>query len=345
MITGAPPWREIGVLLVIVLAFAFVGTSIDGLVGVEMVIAGTVVGTVDEDVEVTMIVEVAEPGRTLSEFQEVERKSITVIETIDHPDGNQSVATYSVPVERGGEYRVRARTTGTDEYLAVPSERDRAVLEKYAWPPIDQPARIELPSGERADNVNFTLYDADLITEGEELPDPRGPRSGWSSTQTGGDQPFFVALPRSDFTWLMVAVLSLVGVLALQFVRASGATATDLQQEEQADEGPGAESAEGLDDDLPSGQSDHRHFENEVYRAWHGMARAAGVSNPQEFTPGELEREAVAAGLPADAVSQLTRSFNDVRYGGVDPDVHADDARETLRRIDAAATDHTEDDQ
>jgi hypothetical protein len=75
--------------------------------------------------------------------------------------------------------------------------------------------------------------------------------------------------------------------------------------------------------------------DNEVYRAWREMTELLDVEAPETSTPGEFAAAAVDAGLGRDDVRELTRLFEDVRYG--DAAVSADDeerATAVLRRIE-----------
>ncbi len=55
---------------------------------------------------------------------------------------------------------------------------------------------------------------------------------------------------------------------------------------------------------------------NDVERAWWSMVERFGVERPHTKTPGECAREAVEAGADRDAAETLTRTFEEVRYGG-----------------------------
>ncbi|EFW91242.1 hypothetical protein ZOD2009_15481 [Haladaptatus paucihalophilus DX253] len=55
---------------------------------------------------------------------------------------------------------------------------------------------------------------------------------------------------------------------------------------------------------------------NEIERAWWSMVERFGVDRPHTKTPGECAREAIDAGGDEDAVRTLTRTFEEVRYGG-----------------------------
>lgn len=59
--------------------------------------------------------------------------------------------------------------------------------------------------------------------------------------------------------------------------------------------------------------------ENEIYRAWLEMTELLDVARPESSTPGEFARAAVEAGMVPDHVGELTRLFEDVRYGGDEP--------------------------
>jgi hypothetical protein len=75
--------------------------------------------------------------------------------------------------------------------------------------------------------------------------------------------------------------------------------------------------------------------DNEVYRAWREMTDLLDMEAPETSTPGEFAAAAVDAGLGQEDVRELTRLFEDVRYG--DAVVSADEeerATAVLRRIE-----------
>ena len=75
--------------------------------------------------------------------------------------------------------------------------------------------------------------------------------------------------------------------------------------------------------------------DNGVYRAW--MALAAGLEGTQR-TPAAVAEEAVARGLPEEAVAELTDLFREVRYGDAEPTEERERrAKEALSRIREAA--------
>jgi len=76
---------------------------------------------------------------------------------------------------------------------------------------------------------------------------------------------------------------------------------------------------------------------NAVYEAWVEMTEALDVSNPSATTSGEFAAAAVEAGMEPDHVEELTRLFEEVRYGDASVSAErADRAREALERIEAA---------
>ncbi|QLD86518.1 DUF4129 domain-containing protein [Natronomonas halophila] len=75
--------------------------------------------------------------------------------------------------------------------------------------------------------------------------------------------------------------------------------------------------------------------ENEVYRAWREMTDELAVENPDATTPGEFADAAIAAGMDAEDVAELTDLFETVRYGGFDATEERERrAVETLRHIE-----------
>ena len=76
-------------------------------------------------------------------------------------------------------------------------------------------------------------------------------------------------------------------------------------------------------------------IDNEIYRAWVTMTAPLDVSHPESSTPGEFALAAVDAGMESEHVSDLTRLFEDVRYGHTEPTEKLESrARSVLRRIE-----------
>lgn len=75
--------------------------------------------------------------------------------------------------------------------------------------------------------------------------------------------------------------------------------------------------------------------ENEVYRAWREMTGLLDAPDPESHTPGEFADRAVAAGIREEDVDELTRLFEDVRYGErTASEEYERRAVETFRRIE-----------
>lgn len=117
-----------------------------------------------------------------------------------------------------------------------------------------------------------------------------------------------LALLRALFPYLLGALL--LGLLALVVYRKRDRLLALLAllldgSDEREDEPPARE---------------HRPLalspENDVDDAWLRLARAVGDRAGGARTPREYETAAVQAGFDPDAVSQVTRIFEEVRYGG-----------------------------
>ncbi|QAU12856.1 DUF4129 domain-containing protein [Halorubrum sp. BOL3-1] len=75
--------------------------------------------------------------------------------------------------------------------------------------------------------------------------------------------------------------------------------------------------------------------DNEVYRAWRDMTDVLDIDRPASSTPAEFATAAVDAGVDEDPVTELTETFERVRYGGEDAtDGRERRAVEALRRIE-----------
>lgn len=76
--------------------------------------------------------------------------------------------------------------------------------------------------------------------------------------------------------------------------------------------------------------------DNAVYRAWVEMTDLIEVDNPDVYSPGEFAQTAVDLGMDEADVNELTRLFNEVRYGDRDASTREDQAVAVLRNIEAA---------
>lgn len=76
----------------------------------------------------------------------------------------------------------------------------------------------------------------------------------------------------------------------------------------------------------PLGEPDPQ---NDVARAWVELCSAFGLANRPELTPSEVQAEAISRGADREAVDELRRLFEDVRYGNAPVD---DDRRRRARQ-------------
>ncbi len=168
---------------------------------------------------------------------------------------------------------------------------------------------------------------------GRSLPIPGDGRL-FGGAAGGGGRPDTIQPATPPAILLVVLVLALVGTVIV-FRR----TTTD-----EADEAAAAEPAERSTEAVAVGRAAGRaadrierepDVENEVYRAWREMTGLLDVEHPETSTPGEFADAAVAAGLGRADVGELTRLFEDVRYGETRPsEEHERRAVAVFRRIE-----------
>lgn len=75
--------------------------------------------------------------------------------------------------------------------------------------------------------------------------------------------------------------------------------------------------------------------DNAVYKAWIEMTGMLDVENPETYTSREFAQVAIDIGMAANDVEELTELFNDVRYGGKDPEGSEERAIDVLRNIES----------
>jgi hypothetical protein len=154
---------------------------------------------------------------------------------------------------------------------------------------------------------------------------PGGPPGGGDAGETSSP-----SLPLG-----LLAVLGLVLAGVVLVVRRVQGESGEPGVEEVADPDDDRAAAVGraagrAADRLESGAAD-----NEVYRAWREMTDLLDVEEPETSTPGEFAEAAVDAGLGGEDVHELTRLFEDVRYGDAPPENYEDRAADVFRRIEA----------
>jgi hypothetical protein len=133
---------------------------------------------------------------------------------------------------------------------------------------------------------------------------------------------------------VLVGCLFVVGLAVV--VRGGDADAVD---EPEADDGPGTTTTAAVG--RAAGRAADRieeatELDNEIFRAWSEMARLVEIRNPETRTPSEFETAAVDAGMDPDDVRELTRLFEQVRYGTDEPTATDEqEAVDLFRRIEA----------
>jgi hypothetical protein len=141
------------------------------------------------------------------------------------------------------------------------------------------------------------------------------------------------SLPTVLLLFVLAAVL--VGTLIPAVPRSPSETdddtATTPRQEPDVDPAAVGDAAGRAADRL----EDEAAVDNEVFRAWREMTTLLDVRNPEASTPAEFASAAVEAGLDRDDVDELTRLFEDVRYGEYDASAERERRAITIfRRIE-----------
>lgn len=141
--------------------------------------------------------------------------------------------------------------------------------------------------------------------------------------------------PTPPTVYLLVLLGLLIIGTAVIVLRESGTPKPDTADEEADSTGPEAEAvgrAAGRAADRLTAESD---VDNEVYRAWREMTELLEVDEPETTTPGEFATAAIDAGLGRSDVDELTRLFEDVRYGPIQPSEDLEErAISVFRRIE-----------
>jgi hypothetical protein len=183
------------------------------------------------------------------------------------------------------------------------------------------------------------LYALLSLLEVSELGPGAGPRRGESAVPAGGSGSAAETVARTvDPPAALLAALGLVllGAVAV-IIRASGDqrvvrhTTTEDTPDTDADVTAVADAAGRAADRLDTDTG----LENAVYRAWHEMTAELPVGSPETTTPAEFAEAAVEAGIDRADVAELTRLFEQVRYGAAPvTDERATRATAALRRIE-----------
>lgn len=134
----------------------------------------------------------------------------------------------------------------------------------------------------------------------------------------GGEGATETTQPTPPTVYLLVLLGLLIIGTAVIVLRDRGTSMPDTADEEEPT-GPDAEAvgrAAGRAAERLTAETD---VDNEVYRAWREMTDLLEVDEPETTTPGEFATAAIDAGLGQSDVDELTRLFEDVRYGPIQP--------------------------
>ncbi|WP_459194076.1 DUF4129 domain-containing protein [Halosimplex sp. J119] len=137
------------------------------------------------------------------------------------------------------------------------------------------------------------------------------------------------------------AILGVFGVIlvatAAVLMRASGdqnITTMEPEADEEGDETDVMDLAAAAGRAADRLEEHNADVDNEVYRAWWEMTSMLDVPNPDSATPGEFAEAAIDVGLGEDDVRELTRLFEEVRYGKRDAESREQLAIDVFRNIE-----------
>lgn len=141
----------------------------------------------------------------------------------------------------------------------------------------------------------------------------------------------------SSILLLLALIATLFGTITAYLKTSSTEDDTTLDDSQQQDIDKAAVGeAAGRAADRIEQEAD---IDNEVYRAWREMTELLDMSNPETGTPEDFAAAAVKAGMGKDDVRELTRLFEDVRYGNVEPSPEREERAVGLfRRLEARYT-------
>lgn len=130
-----------------------------------------------------------------------------------------------------------------------------------------------------------------------------------------------------------VFLIALVGAVAA-LVSATGDETVEPPEDEEEEEPELSEFADAAGAAADRIEAAQASVDNAVYRAWREMTDLLDIDDPETSTAGEFADAAVEAGMAREDVDQLTTLFEEVRYGGMDPEPREELALETLRNIE-----------
>ena len=113
-------------------------------------------------------------------------------------------------------------------------------------------------------------------------------------------------------SWLLVIVAGVIGGIGVLYLFFSKQRRSEVIRDRSHTDTTDIADAAGRAADRIEATTD---FDNEVYRAWDEMTAMLDVREPKTCTPGEFAAAAIAIGMKQADVDELTRLFEDVRYG------------------------------
>ena len=151
-----------------------------------------------------------------------------------------------------------------------------------------------------------------LLPEG--LPNPLSvDQSGGSGIAEAGDDSGFG--PSLPLIGGMAGIVIVLAVLVLWTFSTDDPEETDDEPEREAEPDPLESVGRAAGEAADALQESESTPANAVYEAWLKMTEALSVSNRASATPGEFADAAIEAGMAREDVADLTRLFEEVRYG------------------------------
>ncbi|MCU4719102.1 DUF4129 domain-containing protein [Halapricum hydrolyticum] len=156
----------------------------------------------------------------------------------------------------------------------------------------------------------------------------------------GGRTPTESPQQRTDVPPSVLGAFGLVMLVLVGAIYRYSGSDSDIGVEAEGDESEEPSSVQAVGE--AAGRAADRldadtDLENAIYRAWREMTDALDVRSPRTTTPEEFADVAVEAGMSREDVRELTRLFEEVRYGDAEPTLEREQrAQDALRRIQQA---------
>lgn len=193
---------------------------------------------------------------------------------------------------------------------------------------------FDLESGEANESVPLAENQSR-----EEIPTTTSNGTGGFGDEPGAPSTLPIDEP---LVLLLFAVLLLLGVTIAVRYDAVGSVVRLVSGSDGSDRDPnldGLGRVAGAAADRVEAANSPEAADNAIYRAWNEMVDLLGVPDPQSDTPRQFADAAVEAGMDPDDVSVLTRTFEEVRYGGASvSEERRREASDAFRRIEAEYT-------